>query len=42
MQAATPTRDVEFDFRYFFARKMMFARFASAYIVNAWWVRNAG
>ena len=25
--------DVSFDFRYFFARKMMFVRFASAYIV---------
>jgi uncharacterized protein (TIGR00730 family) len=26
-------QDVSFDFRYFFARKMMFVRFASAYIV---------
>ena len=26
-------QDIEFDFRYFFARKMMFVRFASAYVV---------
>ena len=26
-------QDVAFDFRYFFARKMMFVRFASAYVV---------
>jgi hypothetical protein len=26
-------QDVGFDFRYFFARKMMFVRFASAYVV---------
>ncbi len=26
-------QDVSFDFRYFFARKMMFVRFASAYVV---------
>jgi len=28
-----PFQDVSFDFRYFFARKMMFVRFASAYVV---------
>ena len=28
-----PYQDVSFDFRYFFARKMMFVRFASAYVV---------
>jgi uncharacterized protein (TIGR00730 family) len=26
-------QDVSFDFRYFFARKMMFVRFASAYVI---------
>ena len=26
-------QDIGFDFRYFFARKMMFVRFASAYVV---------
>jgi uncharacterized protein (TIGR00730 family) len=26
-------QDISFDFRYFFSRKMMFARFASAYVV---------
>jgi len=28
-----PFQDVSFDFRYFFARKMMFVRWASAYVV---------
>ena len=30
---ATRSRTSAFDFRYFFARKMMFVRFASAYVV---------
>ena len=32
-QGGNPFQDVAFDFRYFFARKMMFVRFASAYVV---------
>jgi uncharacterized protein (TIGR00730 family) len=32
-QGGNAFQDVEFDFRYFFARKMMFVRFASAYVV---------
>jgi len=32
-QAGNGFQDVSFDFRYFFARKMMFVRFASAYVV---------
>ena len=32
-QGGNEFQDVEFDFRYFFARKMMFVRFASAYVV---------
>jgi uncharacterized protein (TIGR00730 family) len=32
-QAGNAYQDVSFDFRYFFARKMMFVRFASAYVV---------
>lgn len=32
-QGGNPFQDVSFDFRYFFARKMMFVRFASAYVV---------
>jgi len=32
-QGGNPYQDVSFDFRYFFARKMMFVRFASAYVV---------
>jgi uncharacterized protein (TIGR00730 family) len=31
--SGNPFQDVSFDFRYFFARKMMFVRFASAYVV---------
>jgi len=32
-QGGNAYQDVSFDFRYFFARKMMFVRFASAYVV---------
>jgi hypothetical protein len=32
-QASNAYQDVSVDFRYFFARKMMFVRFASAYVV---------
>src|SRR5205085_12112792 len=32
-QGGNNFQDVSFDFRYFFARKMMFVRFASAYVV---------
>jgi len=32
-QAGNPWQDVSQDFRYFFSRKMMFVRFASAYVV---------
>ena len=32
-QAGNGFQDVSFDFRYFFARKMMFVRFASAYVI---------
>src|SRR5258706_1528605 len=32
-QGGNAFQDVSFDFRYFFARKMMFVRFASAYVV---------
>ena len=32
-QSGNEFQDVGFDFRYFFARKMMFVRFASAYVV---------
>jgi len=32
-QAGNDYQDVSFDFRYFFSRKMMFVRFASAYVV---------
>ena len=32
-QGGNEFQDVGFDFRYFFARKMMFVRFASAYVV---------
>ena len=32
-QAANAYQDISLDFRYFFARKMMFVRFASAYVV---------
>src|SRR6476661_2392449 len=32
-QAGNPFQDVGINFRYFFARKMMFVRFASAYVV---------
>jgi uncharacterized protein (TIGR00730 family) len=32
-QAGNPYQDVGINFRYFFARKMMFVRFASAYVV---------
>lgn len=32
-QGGNTFQDVSFDFRYFFARKMMFVRFASAYVV---------
>ncbi len=32
-QGRNEFQDVSFDFRYFFARKMMFVRFASAYVV---------
>jgi len=32
-QAGNQFQDVSLDFRYFFARKMMFVRFASAYVV---------
>ena len=32
-QAANEFQDVAVDFRYFFTRKMMFARFASAYVI---------
>jgi uncharacterized protein (TIGR00730 family) len=32
-QGSNDFQDVGFDFRYFFARKMMFVRFASAYVV---------
>jgi uncharacterized protein (TIGR00730 family) len=32
-QGGNDFQDVGFDFRYFFARKMMFVRFASAYVV---------
>jgi uncharacterized protein (TIGR00725 family) len=34
-QGGNDFQDVGFDFRYFFARKMMFVRFASAYVVMA-------
>ena len=32
-KSGNPYQDASFDFRYFFARKMMFVRFASAYVV---------
>jgi len=32
-QGGNPYQDITIDFRYFFARKMMFVRFASAYVV---------
>ena len=32
-QSGNPYQDISVDFRYFFARKMMFVRFASAYVV---------
>ncbi|MGE5739693.1 MAG: TIGR00730 family Rossman fold protein, partial [Betaproteobacteria bacterium] len=32
-QASSPYQDISVNFRYFFARKMMFVRFASAYVV---------
>jgi len=32
-QASNQYQDISLDFRYFFARKMMFVRFASAYVV---------
>jgi uncharacterized protein (TIGR00730 family) len=32
-EGRNPYQDVHIDFRYFFARKMMFVRFASAYVV---------
>jgi uncharacterized protein (TIGR00730 family) len=32
-QAANEYKDISLNFRYFFARKMMFVRFASAYVV---------
>jgi uncharacterized protein (TIGR00730 family) len=32
-EGRNPFQDVHVDFRYFFARKMMFVRFASAYVV---------
>lgn len=32
-QTGNPFQDVGINFRYFFARKMMFVRFASAYVV---------
>jgi uncharacterized protein (TIGR00730 family) len=32
-QASNQYQDIEINFRYFFARKMMFVRFASAYVV---------
>jgi hypothetical protein len=32
-QGGNPFQDVSINFRYFFARKMMFVRFASAYVV---------
>jgi hypothetical protein len=32
-KSGNPFQDISFDFRYFFARKMMFVRFASAYVV---------
>ncbi len=32
-QTSNPYQDVSVDFRYFFARKMMFVRFASAYVI---------
>jgi uncharacterized protein (TIGR00730 family) len=32
-QGGNPYQDISINFRYFFARKMMFVRFASAYVV---------
>ena len=32
-QASNQYQDISLNFRYFFARKMMFVRFASAYVV---------
>ena len=32
-QGGNQYQDISLDFRYFFARKMMFVRFASAYVV---------
>jgi hypothetical protein len=32
-QTGNPWQDISHDFRYFFTRKMMFVRFASAYVV---------
>src|SRR5690349_21744678 len=32
-QGGNPYQDITIDFRYFFSRKMMFVRFASAYVV---------
>jgi uncharacterized protein (TIGR00730 family) len=32
-RGGNPYQDISIDFRYFFARKMMFVRFASAYVV---------
>ena len=32
-QCGNPFQDVSYDFRYFFTRKMMFVRFASAYVI---------
>ena len=32
-QGGNQYQDISFNFRYFFARKMMFVRFASAYVV---------
>jgi uncharacterized protein (TIGR00730 family) len=32
-QTSSQYQDISIDFRYFFARKMMFVRFASAYVV---------
>ena len=32
-KSGNPFQDISVDFRYFFARKMMFVRFASAYVI---------
>ena len=32
-QSSNPYQDISLDFKYFFARKVMFAKFASAYVV---------